>query len=95
MIFVNPRKINIDIVQTENSEDRYKPYRGKTIRDIHVKVLPPFGTSVNDTTPLQDSLQWLLSVANSVHQKSAERGDKKAIDREAGDDSRPFRAGTE
>ena len=27
MIFVNPRKINIDIVQTENSEDRYKPYR--------------------------------------------------------------------
>ena len=24
MIFVNPRKINIDIVQTENSEDRYK-----------------------------------------------------------------------
>ncbi len=41
MIFVNPRKINIDIVQTENSEDRYKPYRGKTIRDIYVKVLPP------------------------------------------------------
>ncbi len=79
MIFVNPRKINIDIVQTENSEDRYKPYRGKTIRDIYVKVLPPFGTSVNDTTPLQDSLQWLLSVANSVHQKSAERVIKKQL----------------
>ena len=34
MIFVNPRKINIDIVQTENSEDRYKPYQGKNIHDI-------------------------------------------------------------
>ena len=40
MIFVNPRKYNIDIVETENSEDRYQPYRGKIIRDIHVKVLP-------------------------------------------------------
>ena len=82
MIFVNPRKINIDIVQTENSEDRYKPYRGKTIRDIHVKVLPPFGTSVNDTTPLQDSLQWLLSVANSVQPEIGGTGDKKTVDRE-------------
>ncbi len=29
--------------------------------------------------PLQDSLQWLLSVANSVHQKSAERVIKKQL----------------
>ena len=79
MIFVNPRKFNIDIVETENSEDRYKPYRGKTIRDIYVKVLPPFGTSVNDTVPLQDSLQWFLNMANSVHQKSADRVIKKQL----------------
>ena len=79
MIFVNPRKFNIDIVETENSEDRYKPYRGKTIRDIYVKVLPPFGTSVNDTVPLQDSLQWFLDRANSVHQKSADRVIKKQL----------------
>ena len=79
MIFVNPRKINIDIVQTENSEDRYKPYQGKTIHDIYVKILSPFGTSVNDTLPLQDSLQWLLSMANSVHQKSSERVIKKQL----------------
>ena len=80
MIFVNPRKYNIDIVETENSEDRYKPYRGKMIREIRVKVLPPFGTSVNDTiTYGQDSLQWILALANSIHQKSAERVIKKQM----------------
>lgn len=90
MVFVNPRKINIDIVETENSEDRYKPYRGKIIRDIHVKILPPFGSSVNDTTLLQDSLQWLLNVANSVHQKSAERVIKKQLTVKPGMDVDPF-----
>ena len=90
MIFVNPRKINIDIVETENSEDRYKPYRGKTIRDIYVKILPPFGTSVNDTTPLQDSLQWFLNVANSIHQKSADRVIKKQLTVKPGMTVDPF-----
>lgn len=91
MIFVNPRKVNIDIVATENSEDRYQPYRGKVIRDIHVKVLPPFGTSVNDTASLQqDSLQWLLAMANSVHQKSAERVIKKQMTVKPGMKVDPF-----
>ena len=91
MIFVNPRKVNIDIVATENSEDRYQPYRGKVIRYIHVKVLPPFGTSVNDTASLQqDSLQWLLAMANSVHQKSAERVIKKQMTVKPGMKVDPF-----
>lgn len=91
MIFINPRKYNIDIVETENSEDRYQPYRGKIIRDIHVKVLPPFGTSVNNTASLQqDSLQWLLALANSVHQRSAERVIRKQMTVKSGMSVDPF-----
>ncbi|WP_294142403.1 hypothetical protein [uncultured Sanguibacteroides sp.] len=79
MIFVNPKKYNIDIVQSENSEDRYKKYKGKIIRDIYVKILPPFGTSVRDTIYEQDSLDWLRMMANNVHQKSSERIVKKQL----------------
>lgn len=79
MIFVNPQKINIEVLESQNSEDRYRKYKGKIIHDIHVKILPPFGTSVHDTIYRKESLDWLRAMANTVHQTSAERMIKKQL----------------
>lgn len=79
LIFVTSKKINIDIVKSQNSEDRYKAYAGKKIRNIKVKILPPFGSSVKDSVLIRDSLSWFLEVANSLHQSSSERMLKKQM----------------
>ena len=90
MVFVNPNKINIDIVETQNSEDRYQAYRGKRIRNIHVWVLPPFGSSIQDTVLIRDSLSWFLGVANSLHQSSSEKMLKKQMTLRPGMEIDPF-----
>jgi len=73
MIFVSPRKTNIDVIQTQNSEDRFRPYEGKMINSIRIKVLPPFGISLQDTVFDEERLDWLRLTANSIHQTSADR----------------------
>ena len=49
MVFVNPRPGYVNVMRTQNSEERFKDYRGKIIHSIAVRVLPPYGTSVYDT----------------------------------------------
>jgi hypothetical protein len=39
-----------DPLRTERSETPYLPYAGKVIRSVSVNTLPPFGTSLSDTT---------------------------------------------
>ena len=90
MVFVNPRKVNIDVVKAENSEERYRPYEGRVIRDIHVKVLPPFGVSIRDTILVRDSLSWFLEVANTLHQSSSEKMLKKQMTLRPGMEVDPF-----
>lgn len=80
----------IEVIEAENSETRYKPYRGRTVRDVRVKVLPPFGTSVRDTSYARDSTRWFEAVANSVHQRTSERLVKRHLTVKPGDRIVPF-----
>ena len=90
MVFVTPRRVNIDVVETQNSEERYLAYRGKTIRDIRVRVLPPFGSSIRDTVFMRDSLSWFLEVANTLHQGSSEKMLRKQMTLRPGMELDPF-----
>lgn len=90
MIFIYRHKTNIDIIEAENSENRFKAYQGRKIRDIQVTILPPFGTSIRDTCYLQDSLDWFRSMANTVHQRSSERLIKKQLTVRSGGEVSPF-----
>lgn len=73
MIFVEPRRNRVNVMRTQNSEERFKAYAGKIIKEIHIEVLPPYGTSVYDTTYLEMDLGWLKNAANKIHMKSADR----------------------
>lgn len=59
MIFVEPRRNRVNVMRTQNSEERFKAYAGKIIKEIHIEVLPPYGTSVYDTTYLEMDLGGL------------------------------------
>ena len=50
---------------TKQSEDEYKAFNGKKIRNIKIKRLEAFGTSVMDTTMKTDA--WLGKAANDIH----------------------------
>jgi len=50
---------------TAKSEDRYKPYKDRKIRNIIIKRLEPFGTSVLDTSMETES--WVGKAANDIH----------------------------
>lgn len=50
---------------TKKSEDEYKHYNGKKIRNIKIKRLEAFGTSVLDT--LQETDSWLGKAGNDIH----------------------------
>ena len=86
----NPRRLSIDVLEAQNSEERYRPYRGRRIREVRVYVLPPFGTSVRDSVFIQDSLSWVLAVANSLHQSSSERILRRQMTVEPGMEVDPF-----
>ncbi len=73
LIFVNPRPNRLNVMRTQNSEDRFRGYRGKIIAQIHVKILPPYGTSVYDTTYSEQDLGWWKNVANKIHMRSSDR----------------------
>jgi hypothetical protein len=47
--FRAPSKNSNDPLRTEKSETPYLPYAGKVIRNITVRTLAPFGTSLTDT----------------------------------------------
>lgn len=73
LIFVNPRYNRVNVMRTQNSEERFQEYNGKVIRHIYVKVLPPYGTSVYDTTATEQDIGWLRTIANGIHMKTADR----------------------
>ena len=72
MVFVNPRPGYVNVMRTQNSEERFKDYRGKIIHSIAVRVLPPYGTSVYDTTYFEEDMSWLKNLANKTHMSTAE-----------------------
>lgn len=72
MFFVNALSGNINVLNTQNSEDRFKNYRGKTIRNVSIKVLPPYGTSVYDTVYNEGDVSWWKDVVNKTHMGTSE-----------------------
>jgi hypothetical protein len=55
---------------TKQSELEYKNFNGRKIRNITIKRLEPFGTSVKDTSLKADS--WLAKAGNDIHVKTFE-----------------------
>lgn len=72
MVFVNPRPGYVNIMRTQNNEERFNRYRGKIINNVDIKVLPPYGTSVYDTTYYEEDMGWLKTLANKTHFSTAE-----------------------
>ena len=72
MFFVNAASGNIDVLNTQNSEDRFKDFKGKTIRIISIKVLPPYGTSVYDSVYNEGDVSWWKDVVNKTHMGTSE-----------------------
>ena len=73
MGFVNPHRGDLNVMRTQNREERFKAYSGKVIHDISIVVLPPYGTSVYDTTYFEEDMGWLKNLANKTHMKTAEK----------------------
>lgn len=90
LFFVNPKRNRVNVMRTQNSEERFKDFYGEKIRNIHIKVLPPYGTSVYDTTYSEQDLGWLRVVANKIHMKTAERTLRKQLTIKPGDRLIPF-----
>lgn len=72
MVFVDPRPGRLNVMRTQNSEERFREYAGKVIRNIEVEVLPPYGMSVYDTTYQEEDMGWLKNFANKTHMKTAD-----------------------
>lgn len=77
-------------MRTENSEQRFRRYVGKRIHDISIKVLPPYGTSVYDTTYSEEDMGWLKTLANKTHMRTAEGVIRKQLTIKPGMLLRPF-----
>lgn len=90
LVFVNPVPNRISVMRTQNSEERFSGYAGKTIKDIAIKVLPPYGTSVYDTTYYEESLGWLQSTANKTHMRTANGVIRKQLTLKPGMKLEPF-----
>lgn len=90
LIFVDPKPNRIPIMRIENSEERFEEHAGKTIGTIDVKVLPPYGRSVYDTSYVDANLAWLKKVANRVHMRTSRNTVRKQLTFKAGDRLIPF-----
>ena len=66
LFFVSPDKIDpTDTIKTERSEMAFVQYHGKTIRNIDVRVLEPFGPTFYDTTRVTTT--WIEKAGNALH----------------------------
>ncbi len=90
MVFVNPRPGRLSVMRVQNSEDRFEIFAGKTIRDINIKVLPPYGASVYDTLYQEKDLEKYKSIANIIHMRTSERIIRKQITLKPGMPVNPF-----
>lgn len=69
LFFVSPEKMAPnDTIKTERSETAFVQYQGKTIRNISIRVLEPFGPTLYDTTNVVTS--WVEVTANKLHNNS-------------------------
>lgn len=54
-------------VVVENSEDRFVKYTGRRIRNINIRILPPYGNNVYDTINTKCELNIWENIANKIH----------------------------
>ncbi|WP_421920051.1 hypothetical protein [Marinifilum sp.] len=84
LIFVAPDKMSpTDTLKTERSETAFIIYQGKTIRNIEVRVLEPFGSSLLDTSKVAKT--WIERTGNKLHHTSRRGHLKKMLHIEQGD----------
>ncbi|MBA3901248.1 MAG: hypothetical protein H0X62_13750, partial [Bacteroidetes bacterium] len=62
--------VDIHLQQFIDKSERYSQYEGKQIRKIHIVVLEPFGTTVDDTTIFHPHLPG--KVGNFIHTTTKE-----------------------
>ncbi|MEI6173997.1 MAG: hypothetical protein WCR01_09605 [Bacteroidota bacterium] len=66
LAFVEPKQSDLpDTLQVLKSVTPFEEFRGKIIRNISIKVLPPFGSNVYDTSRL--AVTGIGKALNSVH----------------------------
>ena len=73
MFFINPSSGDIDVIETQNSENRFIAFKGKKIRNISVTILPPFGVTIADTSYKQSDIIWWKEVVNKTHMGTSEK----------------------
>ncbi|PKQ61499.1 hypothetical protein BZG01_19100 [Labilibaculum manganireducens] len=89
LFFISPDKLNpTDTIKTERSETAFVQYRGKTIRNITVRVLKPFGPTLYDTT--QVAATWIETTGNKLHNTSRKNHLRKLLRINEGDDVDPY-----
>jgi hypothetical protein len=85
LFFVAPDKQSpTDEMKTERSEVAFVIYQGKTIRNITVRVLEPFGSSLYDTTRVATT--WLETTGNRLHHTSRKGHLKRLLRIKEGDE---------
>lgn len=90
MVFVNPKRGYLNVMRTQNSEERFREYTGKIINSLSVRILPPYGSSVYDTTYIEEDMDWLKNLANKTHLKTAESVIRKQLTFKPGMPLLPF-----
>lgn len=84
LFFVAPDKISpTDTIKTERSETAFVIYQGKTIRNIEIRVIEPFGSSLHDTTKVANS--WIERAGNDLHHTSKRGHLRKMLRLKEGD----------
>ncbi|MDL2251843.1 hypothetical protein LJC12_03225 [Odoribacter sp. OttesenSCG-928-J03] len=90
LVFINPKPNRVNVMRPERSEERFRPYNNKKINQITVKILPPYGSSVYDTTEVKENLNTLEKIANSTHIKTSNRVLLRQLTIKSGDLLKPF-----
>jgi hypothetical protein len=62
--------VDVEIQRFIDKSERYIEFEGRTIRNIHITILEPFGTVVEDTTVNQ--VNWPGRVGNFLHIQTRE-----------------------
>lgn len=66
LLFVSPNRGGGDLLsQEKESIERYLPHEDKIIGEIQVQQLPPFGSTVTDTSQVASS--WYKKLGNNLH----------------------------
>jgi hypothetical protein len=62
----NPNTKSTSANHTSSVDNQFNPYEGKTINNIEVIVLPPFGYDVKKFDSVQE-MKWLIKTGNKAH----------------------------